>query len=45
VNIKNNLVMRYQMAKEVENGMCCFSLEDYLLHSDVDALMAVELPK
>ena len=37
MNIKNNLVMRDQMAKEVENGMCSFSLEDYALHSDVVA--------
>lgn len=25
------------MAKEVESGMCCFSLENYVLHSDVAA--------
>lgn len=25
------------MAKEVENGMCYFSLEDYVLHSDIAA--------
>lgn len=37
MNINNNLVMRDQMAEEVENGMCCFSLEDYVLHSDVAA--------
>lgn len=27
--------MKDQMAKEIENGMCCFSLEDYALHSVV----------
>lgn len=37
MNIKNNLVMRDQMAKKAENGMYCFLLVDDAVHSDVVA--------